>query len=319
MNLIKRSAAALVFAIGLNACMPEMVSEVDKIVERDDQLLQSYITQNNIVAQRTQVGFYYTKELELENAPQISNNSIIGIYYDIKSIDGKLIESYTPDDGAPRLFVHGEPGIIPRVINFAAGLAREGEVLKVYAPSYLAYGNYGYQQLILPNSNLDITVTFAKIYTSEEVKALEDQEMQAYIAENELEGYIKTAEGAYMKILEPGEVESDSTKNGSNIHFNFELFHLHENEPFLREAQTNGAVNIVVGAQNNLKFLNIAFVGLQKETKIELLIPSHLAYGPTIQVIPEIIRKDLIDKKLMTERAKPFHPLRFIARVKRIS
>jgi len=319
MNLFTRSAAAIVFALGLNACLPEVESEMDKIIERDDQLLQAYITQNNITAQRTQMGYYYTKELEVDGATQITNNSILGIYYNIKTIDGQVIESYTPEDGAPRLFLHGEQGIIPRVINFAAGLAREGEVVRLYTPSYLAYGNYGYQQLILPNSNLDITVTYAKIYSADEIKALEDQRMQEYIAQNDLEGFTKTAEGAYIRILEPGEVESDTTRNGSNIHFNYELFHINETEPFLRQAQNTGAVNIIVGAQNNLKFLNIAFLGHTKETKIELLVPSHLAYGPTIQVIPEVIRKDLIDKDLIKEPVKAFHPLRFVARVKRIS
>lgn len=319
MNVLTRSAAALIFALGLNACLPEVESEMDKIIERDDQLLQAYITQNNIVAQRTQMGYYYTKELEVDGATQITNNNILGIYYNIKTIDGQLIESHTAEDGAPRLFLHGEQGVIPRVINFAAGLAREGEVLKLYTPSYLAYGNYGYQQLILPNSNLIITVTYAKIYSVDEIKVLEDQRMQEYIALNQLEGFTKTAEGAYIRILEPGEVESDTTKNGSNIHFNYELFHINETDPFLREAQTNGAVNIIIGSQSNLKFVNIAFLGLTKETKVEVLVPSHLAYGPTIQVIPDIIRKDLIDKGLIKEPVKPFHPLRFVARVKRIS
>ncbi|HSJ68425.1 MAG TPA: FKBP-type peptidyl-prolyl cis-trans isomerase [Anditalea sp.] len=319
MNLITRSVTALVLALGMNACLPEVESEMDKIVERDDQLLQAYIAQNNITAQRTQMGFYYTKELEVDGATQITNNNIVGIYYTIKSIDGQVIESYGPENGAPRPFLHGESGMIPRVINFAAGLAREGEVIKLYAPSYLAYGNYGYQQLILPNSNLDMTVTFAKIYSLDEMKELEDQRIQEYIAANDLEGFTKTDEGAYMRILESGEAESEVTKDGSNIRFNFELMHINETEPFLRQAQESGAVNIIVGSQNNLKFLNIAFVGLKKETKVELLVPSHLAYGSTVQVIPEEIRKDLIAKELIVDRAKPYHPLQFIARVKAIS
>jgi len=319
MNLIKRSVAALVFALGLNACLPEMESEMDKLIERDDQLLQTFISQNNIVAQKTQVGYYYAKELEVDGATQITNNNILGIYYNIKSIDGQVIDSYTPEDGPPRIFLHGETGIIPRVINFAASLAREGEILKIYAPSYLAYGNYGFQQLILPNSNLDITVNYAKIYSQEEIRALEDQKIQEYIAVNELEGFTKTPEGAYFRVLEAGEPDSVVTKDGSNIRFNYELFHINETDYIFRQAQETGAVNIIVGSQSNLKFLNIAFLGLTKETKIEMITPSHLAYGPTIQVIPEIIRKDLIDKELIQERIRPYHPLKFIARVKRIS
>ncbi|KEO72881.1 FKBP-type peptidyl-prolyl cis-trans isomerase [Anditalea andensis] len=319
MKLITRSAAALIMVFGLNSCLPEVESEMDKIIERDDQLLQTYITQNNIEAQKTQMGFYYVKELEVESGTQIANNSILGIYYNIKTIDGQLIESYTPADGEPRLFLHGETGIIPRVINFAAGLAKEGEVIKLYAPSYLAYGNYGYQQLILPNSNLDLTVTFAKIYTADQLKAMEDQQIQAFIAANQLEGFTKTEEGAYMRVMEPGEADSKVTENGSNIRFNYELFHLNETEPFLRGAQDSGAANIILGAQNNLKFLNIALKGIKKEAKVELLTPSHLGYGPTIQVIPERIRQDLIQKELIQDRVKTYQPIRFVARLKAIA
>jgi FKBP-type peptidyl-prolyl cis-trans isomerase len=319
MNIITRSAVAIMFAVGLHACLPEVESEFDKIIERDDQAIQAYIAQNNIVAQRTQSGFYYKKELENDGATQITNNTVLGIYYDIKTIDGQVIENYTPADGPPLIFMHGEAGIIPRVINFAAGLSREGEVVRILAPSYLAYGNYGYQQLILPNSNLDLTVTFAKIYSRDEVRSLEDQLILDYIALNELEGFTKTEDGAYMRILEPGEAESPLTEDGSNIRFNYELFHIHDTEPFLRGAQTNGAVNVIVGSQSNLKFLNIALKGISKETKIELITPSHLAYGPTVQVIPFAIREDLIQKELITERARPYHPLRFVARIKHIA
>lgn len=319
MNLISRSATALMIAFGMSACLPEVESELDKLIERDDQLLQAYITQNNLVVLKTQTGFYYKKELEIDGATQISNNSILGIYYNIKNIDGQLVDSYSPENGAPLPFLHGETGIIPRVINFAAGLAREGEIVRILAPSYLAYGNYGFQQLILPNSNFDITVTFAKIYSKEEMRALEDQKILEFIATNKLEGFVKTEEGAYRRILELGEEESPLTENGSNIRFNYELFHIDETEPILRAAQPTGAVNISVGSPANLKFLNIALKGISKETKVEVITPSHLAYGPTVQVIPLAIREDLIQKELITERVKPYYPLRFIARIKNIA
>jgi len=319
MNVITRSALAILFALGLNACMPEIESDLDKIIERDDLALQAYITQNNLSILRTQSGFYYKKELENDGATQIVNNTILGIYYNIKTIDGQVIENYTPADGPPRLFLHGEAGIIPRVINFVAGLSREGEVVRVLAPSYLAYGNYGYQQLILPNSNLDITVTFAKIYSREEMRSLEDQMILEYIAANEMVGFTKTEEGAYMRVLEAGEAEGPVTQHGSNIRFNYELFHIQETEPILRGAQPTGAVNIIVGSESNLKFLNIAFKGIAKETKVELIVPSHLAYGPTVQVIPLVIREDLIAKELITERVRPYQPLRFVARIKNIA
>jgi len=318
MNAILKSASFILMAMSLNACFGPMESEVDKAIERDDQILQAYIDKNNITAQKTQMGYYYNKVLEQDGATQITNNSILGIYYIIKNIDGQLIASYAPEDGPPKLFHHGEAGLVPRVINVASGLAREGEEIKLYSPSYLAYGNYGFQQLILPNSNLDINVTFAKIYTVEELKELEDQRILEYLAANELEDFTKTENGIYIRVIEPGDLDSIASKQGSILRLNFEMFHVNDTEPFAKASNETGAASITVGAQSNLKFLNTALLNLHNNSKVEILAPSHLAYGATVQIIPQEIRADLFEKGLIDERARPYEPVKFVASIKKI-
>lgn len=318
MNRISISTAFLALVLSLNACLAPMESEMDKIVERDDQVLQAYMAQHDITAQKTQVGYYYKKELEQDGAAQITNNSIVGIYYTIKNIDGQVIDAYTPEDGEPRLFLHGEAGLVPRVINFAASLAREGESIRLFTPSYLAYGNYGFQQLILPNSNLDITVQYAKIYTVEEMRELEDQKIQQYIAANNLEGFTKMESGAYRRVLEQGDTSTEVTKDLSLVRINYELFHLSESEPFNKASSEEGASSIIVGNSTNLRFVNLALLGVHKLAEVEIIAPSNLAYGATTQVVPYIIREDLVQKELIRERARPFEPVRFVASVKKI-
>lgn len=318
MNRILKSTAFLALALSLNACLSPIESEMDKVVERDEQLLQAYMSQNEITAQKTQIGYYYKKLVEQEGGKQITNNTILGIYYTIKNIDGQLIESHTPEDGEPKLFVHGEPGIIPRVINFAASLAREGESLRLFSPSYLSYGNYGFQQLILPNSNLDINVEYAKTYTKEEMAVLEDQRILQYIAANNLEGFTKTESGVYRRILEVGDTSSEVTKESSNIRINYELFEISEKEPLVKASSDEGALGIIVGNSSNLRFVNVALMGVHKLAKVEVIAPSHLAYGATIQVVPFILRGDLIKRELINERTRPYEPIRFVATVKKM-
>jgi len=50
---------------------------------------------------------------------------------------------------------------------------------------------------------------------------------------------------------------------------------------------------------------------MQKGEKATLLIPSHLAYDESLQIFPEIVREDLLEKELIIEETPPFSILKF--------
>ncbi|MBS9522466.1 FKBP-type peptidyl-prolyl cis-trans isomerase [Litoribacter alkaliphilus] len=318
MNMILRTATAAVVALGMSACLSPMENEIDKVWERDDTLLKAYMESNNIEATKTQVGYYYSKEIENDNAPQITNNSIVGIYYRIKTIDGKVIDSHTAEDGDPLIFLHGEAGMVPRVINFASGLASEGEVLNIYAPSQLGYGEYQYQQLILASSNLDIRVEYAKVYTKEELAEIEDQRIQDYLASNSIEGFERQENGAYIKVYEEGDADSLRVKSGDRVVVNYKIYELSEKEPFGKGEAENGSFGYRVGVPDNLKFLDQSVLGFTTNSHVEIIAPSHLAYGASTQVIPQVIREDLFKRELIMDRVRPFEPIRFNTIIKKV-
>jgi len=311
----KLNYLSTVFVLALmTGCLQEDESELDRIIARDNAALERYIDANGIEATKVQSGFYYTKISERPDAPQIQNNDFIGIYSEIKSLDGQLIKSYLDETKEPIIFKQSLDGIWPSVIGFSAGLSRIGEEMMVYSPSYLAFGNYGYQQLILPNSNLVMRIKFAKRYTLAELKEREEQMILDYITANELEGFDKIQDGIYRRILEEGDAEEDVSVNTDVVTFDFKLFHMGETTSTFESTATNRP-SVTLGRQENLPFLQHGLKGIRKGAKVEVLAYSFAAYDQSIQIIPSDIRADLYQKGEQIDLVRPFTPVLLSAEI----
>jgi len=314
MNIKHSIFSVLSLAIMSVGCIETEKSDFELVVVRDDKIIEEYLTKNNIEATETQIGYYYKKETANDLGKQIVNDNIVGIYYEIKTTEGKLIESHLDESKPPRLYSYSEGGLIPRAMNFASGLAREGEIFTLFIPSYLAYQNYGYQQLVLPNSNLVVKVKYAKAYEKEQLKVYEQGLIESYIAEMELEGFVRTQEGLYVKIVNPGAPENMESKSGSVVGFTYKLIQM-EDQLLLAESLNNASYQISLGLSTNLKFLDLALMKVNKTMELEVIAPSHLGYGGTAQVFPYAIRKDLFDKAIINQIARPYEPLIFKAKI----
>lgn len=302
----------------LGSCLQGVDSDLEQAIERDDRLLKEFLERNEIEAIETPLGYFYAKEVESSASAQIVNNDIVGVYYEIRTINGQLIESYLDESKDPRIFRHTEEGLVPKAINFATGLAKEGEVFTLYVPSYLAYQDYSFQQLILPNSNLEIKVKYAKVFSEEEIKSMEEEMISDFIAENELLGFERTEEGLYIKIVNTTN-EGTPAENGDIVGFTFSLNQLNETSPIAEGTNAADPTQISLGSSSNLDFLNLSMVGLTNNTEFEVLVPSHLAFGITTQVFPFQIRRDLFQNAYIPQVARPFEPLYFKAKIVGIS
>jgi hypothetical protein len=56
-------------------------------------------------------------------------------------------------------------------------------------------------------------------------------------------------------------------------------------------------------------------LNLSKGTKVEILAPSYTAFGETIQIIPQEIRLDLVEKGELQQLTAPYKPIRFNAEI----
>ncbi|WP_228780157.1 FKBP-type peptidyl-prolyl cis-trans isomerase [Aquiflexum lacus] len=299
---------------GLTACFPEVESDVQKSMDKDDRLIKEYLSRNAIDAIESPVGYFYKKEVVNATGNQIINNEVVGVYYEIRTTDDQLIESYLDESKRPRLYVHNDSGLVPRAMNFASGLSKTGEALMLYVPSYLGYQNYSYQQLIQPNSNLVIKMKFVDTYSETELKAIEEGFIQDYIEENELEGFEKTEDGIYLRTLAEGEEDSKVSSNNDIVRFSFQLFQLDNTDP-IAESATNVPIQTTIGNEGNLKFLNLGLKGVKNDMELEMLIPSDMGFTNATQVFPFEIRKDLFEKGFINQIARPKEPIRFKVKI----
>ncbi len=316
---ISKIILAVLFLSILSSCLSGLESDLERAIERDDRLVKEFLQRNNLEAVETALGYFFIKESVHEEAEQIENGDVLGVYYEIRTLEGQLIERYFDENLPPRIFSHSEGGLVPRAMNFAAGLAREGEVINLYVPSYLAYRDYSFQQLIPPNANLNIRVKYAKIFSEDELPEVEDEIILSYLMENELENFEKNPDGFYLKMLDEGDPESPSATAENVIFFTFELFQLGEEETISEITSESNPFQYGLDRTGNLKFLDLSLGGLKKGAELEIIAPSYLAFGKTTQVFPFQIRRDLFFQNYIPQVARPFEPVRMKVKIVHIS
>ncbi|GAB2624580.1 FKBP-type peptidyl-prolyl cis-trans isomerase [Belliella aquatica] len=317
MKLMKLPSLLIVLLAVMTSCLSDQASDYEKIVNRDTRLLKAYLERNGIDAIENPLGYFYQKAESNDVGNQIVNKDILGIYYEIKTIDGQLIDSYLDETKLPRIFLHDEGGLVPRVMNFSSGLGKEGETFIIYAPSFLAYQEYSFQQLILPNSNLEIKIKYASILSEEEVEDLEDSLIQAYLEEQGKIGFERTEEGLYVKITDESATDAKVAAVDDIVAFEFELTQM-GSETVISKTNANSPLQVKVGDQGNLDFLNLILKDSKAGMKIEVFSPSQLAFGTTAQVFPFQIRQDLFNKGALNSVARPFEPIFFKTTIKEV-
>ncbi len=297
------------------SCSQENDEKLNGDMERDDRNLQEFFAQNSINPNETSLGIFYEKIESNDLGNQIVTGDILGIYYEISTLEGRLIDRYLDESRSPRLFFHGEGGTIPRAINFVSSFAKEGETLIVYAPSYLGYGDYNFQQLIQPEDNLKIQIKFKKIFNELEIQEIENQNILNYIASNNLQGFEKSDSGLYLRKIREGETNGQKAEEGNIVRITYSISHLDEAQPVAQVNSESNAFQVTIGSETNVPFIEEVLKGLSEDAEISTIVPSHLAFGATTQVLPFQIRRDLIQRGRLSQTVRPFEPLIFQAKV----
>lgn len=131
----------------------------------DDKTLQDYFAKNNIKAQKTASGLYYTIQKPGSGA-QITNGQTVSMMYTGKTLDGKTFDSNVDTaishHGDPLVFPVGAHQMIPGVDEGVA-LLKKGSKATLYLPSPLAYGAQSPSPNVAPNSILIFEVEITDV------------------------------------------------------------------------------------------------------------------------------------------------------------
>lgn len=251
MKRVFTTAIAVSLGVLMTSCLQDKESAYEKQVKKEDQELANYISQNGIDAEKTTAGYYYDLIEDVEDGQKFNDEDIIGIYYEMETLEGAFVGSHTEEDGAPIMFKYDVGGqtLAPIAMNLAVSMAEVGETMELYVPSYLAYSDYNYGQLIPKYSHMKIRVHFEKIFAPQEVAVLEDEMIQQYLTQENLEGFENVEDGVYVRVTDPGDETSDASKNGNTLRFSFEMFALGEDEAFSKV--TDNTVTTKLGDDDN--------------------------------------------------------------------
>ena len=156
----------ITFCIGASNIMTqeemqaEAMAKSEEQLQKDIEIIDQYLAENNIDAQSTDSGLRYVIDVEGEGAyPTPGNN--VSVHYTGTLLDGTKFDS-SFDRNEPFEFSIGRRQVIP---GWDEGIAllKTGGKGTLYIPSSLAYGDRGAGGMIPPNAVLKFDVELVEI------------------------------------------------------------------------------------------------------------------------------------------------------------
>jgi len=250
---------ALAFIIVLFAACGSDDTLID-YTEENDMEIQNYISDNNLVAQKSDSGLYYViDELGTGNHPIDTDRVKV-------SYKGYFTDGTTFDESAEGISFN-----LQSVIQgWREGLTyfKEGGSGQLLIPAHLAYGSSDVGDIPAGSVLIfDIELIYVNFETENEA------EIVAYLADNNIEDAIKSDSGLYYTIEEIGEgaqpVITDSVNLSYKGYFtNGEFF-------------DTGSDNINFDLETLITGFAEGVTYFKEGGNGTLYIPSHLAYGNT--------------------------------------
>lgn len=289
----------------LNSCLDE--DNYNEQNNKDYKLIEQYLAENNLEATKSPYGFYYTVIESNDTGEEVKEDDILSIFYEMKILNGAIIDEVKESSGIPKKINIVTNSIFPQGIIMGSALMKEGEKYRFYIPSNLAYGSYSYESLIPSNAVIIMETKIAKIEDEDDQKQFEKATIETYITDNNITDINETDFGAFYKKTENG--TGDSPIEGNRVKIKYVAKYLDGTE--FSKTETDKTFDFTVGTESIIKGVNESIKLMQKGEKATFIIPSNLAYYSSLQIFPETIREDLLEKGLISQKIPPFTNLIF--------
>ncbi|ADY53144.1 peptidylprolyl isomerase FKBP-type [Pseudopedobacter saltans DSM 12145] len=269
----------LTCSIFLGAC----TKETRTLQEIEELSIKEFLTKNNLTSKfkKDSTGFYYMTVKE-GHGDTLQNYNQAFFLLELKSLEGTdiattslLINSAETYSYMPNLnsVKNGFIGYVsPIGLRNVLLKAKYGEKIRALLPSYVMFGKNGYSTVIKGNTVLDATLDIINAKTQ---AAAEDTLINRYIKTTG-QSYTKDEEtGLYYRIINEG--TGAQIAIGSTIKavytgklFNGKVFDSSTKDSPFETTIYNGS--LITGWIEGIQ-------KIKKGGRIELLIPSYLAYG----------------------------------------
>lgn len=264
----------------------------------DQAIIEKFLDDNNLVAEKTDAGFYLNPIVSNPGGKVIESDEIVSLYYTLSLLDGATIHSVQAPE-QPLQILFGRGLIIPQSIEWALTEMKVGEKYEFYMPSGFSYANYSYDNLIPSFAIFKVEVEVLRADNLDSQKELERQRILTYMDEQGLVGSVEKEDGLFYVQQQAG--AGDPPINLQTVTVDYHGRFL-DGTKFDSSIDRNEPFSFPIGQGAVIAGWDQGFKDLLKGEKGVLLIPSHLAYGSNFYVAPPEITSDLISQGIISSR-----------------
>lgn len=252
----------------LVSCLVQSCSDDDEILMNDVEEIKAYLSTNNITAQEDRSGLFFVIK-EDGTGESVDPTDIVEVEYEGRLLDGTVFDG-TPDGEVNHFLLSN------LVEGWQIGLPKikTGGEITLYVPSSLGFGAIGTGG-IPANSILVFDIKLLDVANTQ--AEYDERKIEAYIEANNLENVQRDPSGLYYLIEEEG--SADKPSNDSEVLVLYQGYLLNGDifdETLANDARQFSLVGVISGWR-----IGVPFIG--RGGRIKLLIPSALAYGPSVR------------------------------------
>ncbi|MGF1636022.1 MAG: FKBP-type peptidyl-prolyl cis-trans isomerase [Cyclobacteriaceae bacterium] len=291
--------SALIIASG---CM-DQETEYEKQIKIADQALEAYLLNNGINATKSSQGYYFERLEENATGREVHEGDMVSIHFWMTNLDGDLIDFSA--QSKPVRFGHVDNALIPAGLNSGIRHMRTGEKYRFYLPSYLAFGSYSHSKYFKPNENFIIETELVDVKSTQEVFDHEMDSIDSYIDNKQFEDILEFESGLRFKTIQAG----NGSKPQANDVVEFYFGRKYLDGQLIEETPNNDPAIIRLNTGRAVPGLEQGLRQMREGESALLIMPSQIAFGASIQVIPTNLRPILIGNRIITTRTMPYSPV----------
>lgn len=289
----------LILSVIFSSCI-DTKSDLEKRWDEDDAIISKYLTENDIQATKHEQRFYYQKLVDNPTGQTLQTGDVVDFYYKISVINGPVIaESIESRDTASQ-FRLGYWSIIPIGLDYAIPLMKTGEKFRFFMPSYLAY-DYISINNTESYSNLVIDIEVLRKKTITEIDDAQLDSIQQYV-DTSFTNYEKFASGLYYIPVTEG--TGDKPFSGSKVTINFTRKYL--DGSVIKKTPDGKPSVFYIDNNQAVEGLEEGLLQMYEGGKATLIMPASIGFMQSVCVVPESLRKTLLNYKEITSEVLPY-------------
>lgn len=285
-HLIDKKILLSALAIVLICAGCEKESTLEKQQEASDLEIKTFITANNIPAEQSSHGLYYQLLIKNESGQKPKVGEVMAVKYEIQTLNGEVLESHMEDSTLMRF---GWNYVIPNGFNYGLDIMRKGEKIRIYLPAYAAYDSYNAKSQFGPYTNFIVDIELIEIFTEEEIYEKQIDQIEDYLATVATDQIVPSTSGLYYQTLVAGDGSEAKTYHTASIHYQRRYL----DGTVIQETEEDKPLVVKLDRNQLVPGFREGVLKMREGEKALLVMPSEIAFGASIKVIPSTLREEL--------------------------